>query len=98
MRKRVVIAMAIANDPKVIIADEPTMALDITVQAQILGALARPGRDPRALVLNSRDLGVVAWTADDVLVMYAGRSVEKAPVGELSASLVSCAKEACDKW
>ena len=86
MRQRVVIAMAIANDPKVIIADEPTTALDVTVQAQILEVLALAQVETgAALILITHDLGVVAGTADDVLVMYAGRPVEKAPVDELFA-------------
>ena len=86
MRQRVVIAMAIANDPKVIIADEPTTALDVTVQAQILEVLALARVETgAALILITHDLGVVAGTADDVLVMYAGRPVEKAPVDELFA-------------
>ncbi|MEV1291710.1 ABC transporter ATP-binding protein [Pseudonocardia sp. NPDC049635] len=84
MRQRMMIAMAIANDPKVIIADEPTTALDVTVQAQVLDVL-RLARDETgaAVVLVTHDLGVVAGTADDVLVMYAGRPVETAPVQEL---------------
>jgi peptide/nickel transport system ATP-binding protein len=86
MRQRVVIAMAIANDPKVIIADEPTTALDVTVQAQILDVLALARAETgAALLLVTHDLGVVAGTADDVLVVYAGRPVEKAPVDELFA-------------
>ena len=86
MRQRVVIAMAIANDPKVIIADEPTTALDVTVQAQILEVLKLAQAETgAALILITHDLGVVAGTADDVMVMYAGRPVEKAPVDELFA-------------
>ncbi|MGQ0575963.1 MAG: dipeptide ABC transporter ATP-binding protein [Pseudonocardia sp.] len=84
MRQRVVIAMAIANDPEVIIADEPTTALDVTVQAQILDVLALARRETgAALVIITHDLGVIAGTADDVLVMYAGRAVESAPVDNL---------------
>ncbi|MBB5084713.1 oligopeptide/dipeptide ABC transporter ATP-binding protein [Nonomuraea endophytica] len=77
MRQRVVIATAMANDPDVIIADEPTTALDVTVQAQVLRALetARAATGA-AMVLITHDLGVVAGTADRVLVMYAGRPVE----------------------
>ena len=84
MRQRVMIATAIANDPKVIIADEPTTALDVTVQAQVLDVL-KLARDETgaAVVLITHDLGVVAGTADDVLVMYAGRPVETAPVQDL---------------
>jgi peptide/nickel transport system ATP-binding protein len=86
MRQRVVIAIAIANNPSVIIADEPTTALDVTVQAQILEVLKLAQAETgAALILITHDLGVVAGTADDVLVMYAGRPVEKAPVDELFA-------------
>jgi peptide/nickel transport system ATP-binding protein len=86
MRQRVVIAIAIANNPGVIIADEPTTALDVTVQAQILEVLKLAQAETgAALILITHDLGVVAGTADDVLVMYAGRPVEKAPVDELFA-------------
>lgn len=84
MRQRVVIAMAIANDPDLIIADEPTTALDVTVQAQILDLL-RTARDVTgaAVVFITHDLGVVAGVADRVMVMYAGRAVETAPVDVL---------------
>jgi peptide/nickel transport system ATP-binding protein len=86
MRQRVVIAIAIANGPRLIIADEPTTALDVTVQAQILEVLKLARAETgAALILITHDLGVVAGTADDVLVMYAGRPVEKAPVDELFA-------------
>jgi peptide/nickel transport system ATP-binding protein len=79
MRQRVMIAMALALDPQVVIADEPTTALDATVQAQILDLLMRLQRElGTALVIITHDLGVVAQTADEVLVMYAGRAVEKA--------------------
>ncbi|MGH3788921.1 MAG: oligopeptide/dipeptide ABC transporter ATP-binding protein, partial [Pseudonocardiaceae bacterium] len=84
MRQRVVIAMAIANDPRVIIADEPTTALDVTVQAQVLEVLKLAQAETgAALILITHDLGVVAGSADEVMVMYAGRPVEKAPVDEL---------------
>ena len=86
MRQRVVIAIAIADNPKVIVADEPTTALDVTVQAQILEVLKLAQAETgAALILITHDLGVVAGTADDVLVMYAGRPVETAPVDELFA-------------
>ncbi|MGN9235031.1 dipeptide ABC transporter ATP-binding protein [Atopobiaceae bacterium HCP3S3_D6] len=81
MRQRVVIAIAIANNPDVIIADESTTALDVTIQAQILDVLAVAQRETgAAVVLITHDLGVVAGTADDVLVMYAGRAVERASI------------------
>jgi oligopeptide/dipeptide ABC transporter ATP-binding protein len=84
MRQRIVIAMAIACEPDLLIADEPTTALDVTIQAEIL-ELLRELRERRgmALVLITHDLGVVAEQADDVAIMYAGRIVEHAPVREL---------------
>ncbi|VVJ15619.1 Dipeptide transport ATP-binding protein DppD (TC 3.A.1.5.2) [Amycolatopsis camponoti] len=87
LRQRVVIAMAISCDPKVIIADEPTTALDVTVQAEILGLL-RKLRDTldTAIVLITHDMGVVADMADRVIVMYQGEIVEEAPSRELFAS------------
>ncbi|WP_116047236.1 ABC transporter ATP-binding protein [Amycolatopsis palatopharyngis] len=87
LRQRVVIAMAISCDPKVIIADEPTTALDVTVQAEILGLL-RKLRDTlnTAIVLITHDMGVVADLADRVVVMYNGEIVEQAPVRELFAN------------
>ena len=84
MRQRVVIAMAIANDPDVLIADEPTTALDVTVQAQILETLniAREATKA-AMILITHDLGVVAGVADRVLVMYAGKPVETGEVDDI---------------
>jgi peptide/nickel transport system ATP-binding protein len=86
MRQRVMIAMAVANDPDLIIADEPTTALDVTIQAQILEVFKTAQEvTGAAVVLITHDLGVVAGFADDVLVMYAGKPVEIAPVDELYA-------------
>ncbi len=86
MRQRVMIAIAIANNPDVIIADEPTTALDVTIQAQVLDVLKTAQRETgAAVVMITHDLGVVAGVADDVLVMYAGRAIEKAPVDQLYA-------------
>jgi peptide/nickel transport system ATP-binding protein len=80
MRQRVMIAMALVNDPQLLIADEPTTALDVTVQAQILELLARlQAERGMAIVLITHDLGIVAELADEVAVMYAGRIVEQAP-------------------
>ena len=86
MRQRVMIAMALACDPKLLIADEPTTALDVTIQAQILELLdeLRKQRD-LAVLLITHDLGVVAEVADRVAVMYTGRIVEESPVDELFA-------------
>jgi peptide/nickel transport system ATP-binding protein len=81
MRQRVMIAMALVNDPDLVIADEPTTALDVTTQAQILEVLKRLQRDfDTAIVLVTHDLGVVAEVADDVVVMYAGEVAERGPV------------------
>ena len=86
MRQRVVIAIAIANDPDLIIADEPTTALDVTVQAQVLQVLATAQQVTGAgIVLITHDLGVVAGFADRVQVMYAGRTVETGPVDDIFA-------------
>jgi peptide/nickel transport system ATP-binding protein len=87
MRQRAMIAMALSCNPKILIADEPTTALDVTIQAQVLeliGDLQR--RLGTSVLLITHDLGVVAETSDDVIVMYAGRKVEEAPVRELFAN------------
>ena len=86
MRQRVMIAMALALEPDLIIADEPTTALDVTVQAQVMELLADLQREYNmGLILITHDLGVVADVADKIAVMYAGRIVETAPVHELYA-------------
>ncbi len=84
MRQRVMIAMALSCEPKLLIADEPTTALDVTIQAQVLD-LMRTLREETgtAIILITHDLGVVAELADDVVVMYSGRIVERAPVRRL---------------
>ncbi|MBF5045544.1 ABC transporter ATP-binding protein [Aggregicoccus sp. 17bor-14] len=87
MRQRVMIAIALACDPALLIADEPTTALDVTIQAQILDLLGRLRRERgMAVMLITHDLGVVAETCEQVLVMYAGRVVEQAPAARLFAS------------
>ncbi|PRX10877.1 UNVERIFIED_ORG: peptide/nickel transport system ATP-binding protein [Martelella mediterranea] len=84
MRQRAMIALAIACDPKIIVADEPTTALDVTIQAQILGLISElQKRLGTAQILITHDLGVVAEVADKVIVMYAGRRVEEASVYDL---------------
>jgi len=86
MRQRVMIAMALACDPKMLIADEPTTALDVTIQAQVLKLMLElKAKTGAAIVLITHDLGVVAETCQRVVVMYAGRKVEEAPVAELFA-------------
>jgi peptide/nickel transport system ATP-binding protein len=86
MRQRVMIAMALACNPKLLIADEPTTALDVTIQAQILDLMRDlKTRLGSAIMLITHDLGVVAEMAERVVVMYAGRKVEEAPVGEIFA-------------
>ncbi|WP_416486170.1 ABC transporter ATP-binding protein [Streptomyces sp. CL12] len=84
MRQRIMIAMALALEPALVIADEPTTALDVTVQAQVMDLLAELQREYRmGLVLITHDLGVVADVADRIAVMYAGRIVESAPVHDI---------------
>ncbi|WP_245627553.1 ABC transporter ATP-binding protein [Actinomadura oligospora] len=84
MRQRVMIAMAVANDPLAIVADEPTTALDVTLQAQVLDVLRTAGEAAGAAILMiTHDLGMVAGFADRVLVMYAGRAVESGPVEDI---------------
>ncbi|MGQ0584094.1 MAG: ABC transporter ATP-binding protein [Reyranella sp.] len=86
MRQRAMIAMALACNPKLLIADEPTTALDVTIQAQILQLIVELQREfGAAVILITHDLGVIAETAKRVIVMYAGRKVEEAEVGELFA-------------
>jgi len=88
MRQRIVIAVALACGPKLLFADEPTTALDVTVQAQILNLLAQQQRErDMAMVLVTHDLGVVAGRADDIAVMYAGQIVEMAPTKTLFAHM-----------
>jgi oligopeptide transport system ATP-binding protein len=87
MRQRIMIAMALALEPALIIADEPTTALDVTVQAQVMDLLAELQREYRmGLILITHDLGVVADVADRIAVMYAGRIVEQAPVHDIYTS------------
>ncbi len=84
MRQRVMIAMALACDPKLLIADEPTTALDVTIQAQILSLMNKIKKETNtAIMMITHDLGVVAQMADHVLVMYSGKIVESAPVQEV---------------
>src|SRR4029450_1068831 len=87
MRQRVMIAMALACEPALLIADEPTTALDVTIQAQILDVLTKLREETgTAIILITHDLGVVAETCDDVAVMYAGEIVERAPAVRLFAA------------
>ena len=86
MRQRVMIAMALAGNPEVLIADEPTTALDVTIQAQILELIRNLQQETgMAVIFITHDLGVIAETCDEVVVMYAGKVVETAPVAELFA-------------
>jgi peptide/nickel transport system ATP-binding protein len=99
MRQRVVIALALAAEPQLIIADEPTTALDVSIQAQVIGLLKRICRDRgAAVILITHDMGVIAETCDRVAVMYAGRIVEVGPVQDVihspahpyTAGLMAC--------
>ena len=84
MRQRVMIAMALACSPKLLIADEPTTALDVTIQAQILELMKHlKETENMAMIMITHDLGVIAEVAENVIVMYSGKVVERAPVGEL---------------
>ena len=83
LRQRVMIAMALAAEPRILIADEPTTALDVTTQAQILDLLrALQKQRGLAIILITHDMGVIAEMADDVVVMYLGRAVERGPVDD----------------
>jgi peptide/nickel transport system ATP-binding protein len=87
MRQRAMIAMALINDPKLLIADEPTTALDVTVQAQILELIERLQQETgTAVIMITHDLGVVAEMTDEIAVMYSGRVIERAPTTELFAA------------
>jgi len=93
MRQRVCIAIALACSPEILFADEPTTALDVTVQHQILNLLAQQQRErDMTMILVTHDLGVVATRADDIAVMYAGKIVEKAPTASLQRYLRSATR------
>jgi peptide/nickel transport system ATP-binding protein len=88
MRQRVIIAIALSCGPKLLFADEPTTALDVTVQAQILNLLAEKQQERHmAMILVTHDLGVVAGRTDEIAVMYAGKIVEKAPTATLFTNI-----------
>ncbi len=81
LRQRVMIALALAAEPRILIADEPTTALDVTTQAQILDLILKPQAErDLAVILITHDMGVIAEMTDDVVVMYLGRDVERGPV------------------
>lgn len=86
MRQRAMIAMAMASRPSLLIADEPTTALDVTLQRQILDILKQKKQEGLSIILITHDLGVARYFCDRVIVMYAGRAVERAPMAELLAS------------
>ena len=87
MRQRIVIALALACRPSLVIADEPTTALDVTVQAQILDLMERLQSEMKmSIIMITHDLGVIAETCDEVVVMYAGRVVERASAEEIYAN------------
>src|SRR3546814_17857614 len=99
MRQRSMIAMGLINNPQLLIADEPTTALDVTVQAQILDLLGDLQREYNsAVVIITHDLGVIAEMADDVLVMYAGRAVEYGAAKELRSEERRVGKEGGRTW
>ena len=96
MRQRVMIAMALINDPDLLIADEPTTALDVTTQAQILTLMKKLQEDfGSAIIMITHDLGVVAEIADDVVVMYAANVVEQAEVTTSSSGRSTRTRGAC---
>ena len=106
MRQRLMIAMAIACNPKILIADEPTTALDVTIQAEILELLkSLKEKNEMSIILNTHDLGVVSEVADDVVVMYCGKIMEMAPKSEIfnnsknvyTQELIKCIPKVNDK-